>query len=169
MLTYYNAHKAAWANNCDAVVDALQIAFTSRLTHSKGHGLLRKSKPRDRSWDDHWVYMIAVVSRMPVGDYGDVLVETLVLHASSDLSTQLLTKYNPDRTDYAVHASEIIQFAKRLETQLGKNPQKKNPVNNVSDRLCFKCGKPGHITKNCSSQVGSIENVFNVNQKGTNE
>ena len=169
VLTYFNAHKAAWPVNCDEVLNALQVAFTSRITHSKGYGMLRKQKPKDRSWDDHWVYMIAVVSRMPAGNYGDVLVETLVLHASPEMSSQLLTKYDPGRQDYAVHASEIVQFAKRMEAQQGKT-YKKNQVNNVSDKVCFKCGRAGHIARNCPpDEVASIENVFNVNASRTGD
>ena len=165
VLTFFEAHKTSWTCDCDQVLNALQTAFTRRITGSEGTTLLRKQKSKDRSWDDHWVYMIAVASRMPPGDYGYTLVETLVLHSSSELKSQFLNKYDPSRVDYPQHASEILEFAKLLDADSGKSTQvKKHPVNNVSDRLCFKCGKPGHIARNCRSQVGSVDNVFNVNE-----
>ena len=82
-----------------------------------------------------------------------------VLFKIKEMSSTLLGRYDPYRTDFLNQAEEICDFAQKMTNNRQAAETFGKEVNFVSQdkkedrkgdkRKCFKCGKPGHLAEKC--------------------
>ena len=72
-----------------------------------GHKFVHGKEAR-RTWDEHFLYTIAVSDER--GGADSLVLDKIVQHTSPEL-INVMPKYDPTRSDYLRHAEELAHFA----------------------------------------------------------
>ena len=106
---YYCKMQESWWNQESTLFYAMNRMLEIYRTTSQAVQLFLAPKTSQRSWAEHYLYLVAASE--VAGGKDDIVVENIVKYASPAMRPALMSRYNPRRFDYLAHAEELIQFA----------------------------------------------------------
>uniref|UniRef100_A0AAV1SX86 CCHC-type domain-containing protein n=1 Tax=Peronospora matthiolae TaxID=2874970 RepID=A0AAV1SX86_9STRA len=93
------------------------------------------------------------------GASASFLPESLVMHASLELQPVLASQYDRKRTEFVIHALEIIPWAQTYEDNEKRAPRSvkaavaaATATARTDTRVCNICSTVGHIARTCPSR-----------------
>ena len=89
--------------------------FKTSITASQSRKLFTAKKDQNRSWPEHYLYLVAVSDAC--GGADAQVLDNIVHYASSELHTVLMAKYDGNRVDYLTQAEELAHFAQAIEME----------------------------------------------------
>ncbi|EEY52905.1 uncharacterized protein PITG_19667 [Phytophthora infestans T30-4] len=105
---FFREQAGVWWSICPFLFDALEqmnATFTVRLSMEDAARLFTEEKDHTRSWNDHFLYLIALMRATDVSPA--MVLQNIVRHASPSFSPTLLGRYNESRQDVMMHAQEL--------------------------------------------------------------
>ncbi|KAE9221933.1 hypothetical protein PF005_g6922 [Phytophthora fragariae] len=141
-------HGYRWAERAK-----MNAAFRVNISNRQAMKLLSSKKESTRTWNDHFLYLNAVMNAS--GASPTLVLENVVKYADPELKLAMMAKYDPARPDPLQQASELVNWAQSLADEekpnkaMGRETAKETVSAMTDDRACFKCGKTGHIRRDC--------------------
>ncbi|KAE9123070.1 hypothetical protein PF007_g7210 [Phytophthora fragariae] len=134
-------------------MEQMNAAFRVNISNRQAMKLLSSKKESTRTWNDHFLYLNAVMNAS--GASPTLVLENVVKYADPELKLAMMAKYDPARPDPLQQASELVNWAQSLADEekpnkaMGRETAKETVSAMTDDRACFKCGKTGHIRRDC--------------------
>ncbi|KAE9242449.1 hypothetical protein PF004_g6586 [Phytophthora fragariae] len=141
-------HGYRWAERAK-----MNAAFRVNISNRQAMKLLSSKKESTRTWNDHFIYLNAVMNAS--GASPTLVLENVVKYADPELKLAMMAKHDPARPDPLQQASELVNWAQSLADEekpnkaMGRETAKETVSAMTDDRACFKCGKTGHIRRDC--------------------
>nr|KAE8942690.1 hypothetical protein PF009_g7579 [Phytophthora fragariae] len=153
---YFQQHVQRWWGtqpNLWFIMEQMNAAFRVNISNRQAMKLLSSKKESTRTWNDHFLYLNAVMNAS--GASPTLVLENVVKYADPELKLAMMAKYDPARPDPLQQASELVNWAQSLADEekpnkaMGRETAKETVSAMTDDRACFKCGKTGHIRRDC--------------------
>ena len=160
-LRYFESQYPTWMKTwpfLEYIMDQMLQAYRVRLTMEQALNLFQRPKPKTRSWREHYIYLTEVSHAS--GGHPELVLESIVKHASSDMRPMLMAKVNMDSNDYLVQAERLSNFAQamtledRVPRNLGRevNAIEEDSIQAVEELTCSYCKRNGHRVEDCRTK-----------------
>ncbi|KAE9238201.1 hypothetical protein PF005_g327 [Phytophthora fragariae] len=167
----------AESNTVEHVMDRMLGFYSTKVPVSKAMGLMSEAKPSNKTWTEHFQYLVYVAER--AGCPVQFVLQCLCDSAPEHVKRAMLTRLDSSRVDYIQHAWELVAFAAEYEISSGKTHARSGVsrsgrggfgdqgghggqggrgqgfvgrVDAGGDRACWGCGKEGHMKRDCPGE-----------------
>jgi hypothetical protein len=94
------------------VMEQMLQAYRVRLTMEQALNLFQRPKPKTRSWREHYIYLTDFSHAS--GGHPELVLESIVKHASSDMRSMPMAKVNMESNDCLIQAERLSNIAQAM-------------------------------------------------------
>ncbi|KAE9328087.1 hypothetical protein PF008_g16258 [Phytophthora fragariae] len=167
----------AGSNTVEHVMDRMLGFYSTMVPVSKAMDLMSEAKPSNKTWTEHFQYLVYVAERAGCPD--QFVLQCLFDSAPEHVKRAMLTRLDSSRVDYIQHAWELVAFAAEYAISSGKTHARSGVsrsgrggfggrgghgdqggrgqgfvgrVDASGDRACWGCGKEDHMKRGCPGE-----------------
>ncbi|KAE9156922.1 hypothetical protein PF005_g33032 [Phytophthora fragariae] len=120
-LAFFDKMLPKWvaeSNTVEHVMDRMLGFYSTKVPVSKAMDLMSETKPSNKTWTEHFQYLVYVAERAGCPD--QFVLQCLCDSAPEHVKRAMLTRLDSSRVDYIQPAWELVAFAAEYEISSGK-------------------------------------------------